>query len=771
MSKFVRYSGSTPTLGGHVCRCDILQEAANDFPSIGDLDIESLTIEWPEIPLEDPLCFSMATLVINSPGDRTYIDLYSVKPCLIRLDVYLDDKIYWSGCLDPEFYEEPYSSGQNYSVSLTFSDFGVLGRIPYDLSGRVTLLTILETALSRSGVAALPIDETLISTEFEDGEPLSLESLSIPSENFFDEDGIASPFKDSLEGILQPLGLRMIQRSGVVWIYDINALLTKGAPVKSVRWDADDQVIGVNNVYNNIIITFSPYPSKGSRTGTLDYGDTHGPEWTNLTSQAGEAKYNGGQAPAGMAIPECYSYYPDYDSSHRHGSDWDYNLVDFTIFRSRDSNKCKGLGAIGANNMYFKIQPVLGGSESAGVAEGFYTGGHGSLESGYPVLKGINPTQHGKSIALATTRAYLPALSQDDRADNYLRILTDLLVDARYNPFEQKSSGNEEKNQENLEKYGGIALVPVAVVMYDERGDALCHWTNKSIVTNAHPGDSIAATLGSWEDGEATWGDAWLAWYDISEPIGGSALGSWNKNRQCFGVPMWFFTILAYRDGESMKPWWAFDSFLKAPEGQFIPYPPVGGHIEIRIYNGVWIFTPGDGFSEDLSSSSFSAKGLYGKLRWQLLGSPEITVVKRSLTLEEAGSDDIEYTGVINRDAKEDLDISTICGTTPESCPTALGNYISSATGLQIRKMRRAGRIDQVEHLLIGTLYSQYAERRTRLQGEIRIDDEGLSIYSERSQDPSVRLLITGESQDILSDCSAATLVEIRPDEYDGEVE
>lgn len=775
MSMFLRYTGEFYDLPGTVWRCEILQEADSAFLEVGELDFPAtgqLQIEYPVTDLEKPVCSSTAKLTVISPGDRTYLDLYSIKPRQIRLDVYRANSLFWSGTLDPEFYEEPYEKGKDYDVSLTFSDFGVLDRIPYDLSGRRTLRDILETALSRSGINLSGIDESLVSTEFEDGTPMTLGSLSIPSENFFDEDGEAASYMDALTGILQPLSLRAIQRAGVVWIYDINALheALGGRQARRIVWDGERSSLGTNKVYNNIRVTFSPYQSKGSLS-PFEYGDTHGPEWTNLTSQAGEAKYNGGEIPSGKVAPECYSYYPDYDESHRHGSDWDYNLVDFTIFLSSDASKCPGLDSIGAGNKFFKIQPNMGGSESSGVAEGFYTGGHGSLESGYPVLKGLSPSTHGVTSALTTKKVYFPALSEDDQADNYLKILVDLLVDPRYNPFEQEGDSNEGKNYSDVKKYGGIALVPVSVVMRDGNGSALCHWSNRSIVENGHPADSIASTRGAWEQGEASWGDAWLAWYDASDPVGGCGLLGWKKNRQCFGVPVWLLMILAYNDGGTLKPWWSFDSFLKAPDGQFIPYPPTGGYLEVRVYNGVWIFTPGDGFSSDLSRSSFFGKGLYGKLRWQLLGIPEVTVAKRSLTFDEVDPEDIEYSGVINRDAKEDLEISTICGTAAEALPTSMGNYVKTDTGLMVSRMSRAGRIDQVEHLLIGTLYSQYADRRSVLRGSVTLDPRGLALYKDDNQDPDTVFLIMGETMDIQSGCSEATFVESRPDEYDGEAE
>ena len=87
---------------------------------------EPLVIEWEDKDKEETICSSSATLGLLSPGDRTYTGLYTTKACSTRLDVYRDGALYWSGTLDTETYEEPYTYRQDYEVELTFSDFGEL---------------------------------------------------------------------------------------------------------------------------------------------------------------------------------------------------------------------------------------------------------------------------------------------------------------------------------------------------------------------------------------------------------------------------------------------------------------------------------------------------------------------------------------------------------------------------------------------------------------------------------------------------------------------
>ena len=138
MTKYLRYSGEFISRAGILWRIEILQDAEEAFPEVGELTFEAdspLLIEWSREEKHTSVCSSFATLKIESPGDRTYQDLYTIAPGRIRMDVYREDALYWSGALDPEFYEEPYERAANYPVSLTFSDFGVLDRLKYDLTG------------------------------------------------------------------------------------------------------------------------------------------------------------------------------------------------------------------------------------------------------------------------------------------------------------------------------------------------------------------------------------------------------------------------------------------------------------------------------------------------------------------------------------------------------------------------------------------------------------------------------------------------------------
>ncbi|MDE6702763.1 MAG: hypothetical protein K2K00_03700, partial [Muribaculaceae bacterium] len=87
---------------------------------------------------------------------------------------------------------------------------------------------------------------------------------------------------------------------------------------------------------------------------------------------------------------------------------------------------------------------------------------------------------------------------------------------------------------------------------------------------------------------------------------------------------------------------------------------------------------------------------------------------------------------------------------------------------LQIQKLKRAGVVDHPERLLIGTLYSQYADRKTTLEGECTLDYGGLAAYTEINQ-PGKKFMMSGETQNLIKDCTEALFTEFNPDEYEAE--
>lgn len=734
MEQYLRYSGEFLSRKNVVWKVNIYQNADTPFPSVGVLNFpgnEPLVIEWKHTDKEEVICGSSAALTVASPGDRTYEDLYSISAGSIRLDVLRNGLLYWSGTLDPEFYEEPYAYEKEYEVKLTFSDFGILDRLKYDLAGMQTLENILLYALQRSRISYVGLNQDYLTTYLTDNSRATLDKICIRSDNFYDEDDEACTLHDVLEGMLQPLSLRMVQRSGKIWIYDLNGLYLN-APLQGITWSRDNQIMGVDKVANNAKVTFSPYSEAKPLNGGVEYEDKYSESMVNRSNEK-------------PSVGEYYSYYPDYSDDHKIESDWDYELLSFTIFIS---NLGSGLAEKYPAAKYFHIQPLKGGQESSGVAYSFYTGGHGSLASGRPTRKLLPQISNQETVLMRTRRIYIPKLEEAERKMYYLRLSMEMLIDARYNPFTEANGGNEKGNYNSMKDKFNFVTVPATVTLYDESGNAVKHYSNEAVMNNMDITPALFWTEGQWKDGAATYDSCRLEWYDPEDRHFSSGVLGWKKNRHCIG----------YTHNE------LFDSFKQMEDGQYMRYPEEGGYVEVCIYVGIKITEWTKSTNTDVSSD------WYEKIRWMLYKAPQLEIVRKNVVYSAAKSEDVEYTGIINEAAKEDIRLDTICGTMTEINPTAKGVYFRTSDSCQLKELTRAGRTTQAEQLLIGTLYSQYAERKTLLTGKADILDTGLSAYTEACQDGK-RFICLTDVQDVISDESDLEIVELRPDEYKSDKE
>lgn len=699
MAKYIRYKGEFLSRAGVVWRVEILQEADSAFGTIGDLTFdaeEALVIEWSTKAKEEPVCGSTATIRIESPGDRTYTDLYTIAPGNILLRVYRNGALYWCGSLDPEFYEEPYERLDKYDVSLTFSDFGNLERIKYGLTGKQTLRRIVEYCLESAGLS-VPVDESLISLCKGDvtGGPLSLSGIIIPSNNFYDEDGEALSLKEVLEGILQPLGLRIVQRAGTVSVYDLNGLYN--AATEEVEWTGDSQTLGTDKVYNNVRINYSPYDDGKVIDGKLNHDSI-------LKGKIGSMYY--------VETP-------------------DVEKIDGFLFCFGEQDGLPLTLSNGAR--YFRIDSEYSGSDEAGVA--WAAKGNNTPEYHKDLLNRVyTALSNGISISkpiITLGNGYIGHSPQSDN-DFRLKISLDLLFDVRYNPFESEGKHNEEGNYSRLHNWCNFAYIPVMLYLKDDAGEILYHYENAQVMKS-----NTYTTTGQWKSGKGSWGCMYLCYYDFENRKNRAGLGGWQANRQ----------IIGFYQGKLPEKW------KKQGTGELLRLPPTSGYLELQIGSGIYQF-----------DYNREEKDIYSRIRWFLYKNPAVELVKANG--RGIDSNDIEYSGYLNKDAFDELSISTICGTSADPRPAARGNYIFADTAQPLREVIRAGVKDLPERLLIGTLYSQYADRKTTLSGECAIDAGRIKPYTEANQ-PGKKFIMSGDVQNVITDTSEGTFIELNPDEYE----
>lgn len=751
--KYLRYKGEFLSISNVLWRAEIWQEAGGEFEAVGLLEFdadEPLSIEWNEKSKEEVIQGSTATLKIISPGDRTYEDLYSIEVGRVRLDIYRNNALYWSGCIDTEFYEEPYEQLNGYTVSLSFTDFGVLERLKYDLGNMQTLYEIVSYCIGRCGINCGGIDDSLISTALTgSSKAMHLSDVKVRSDNFYDEDGEASTLTEVIEGILQPLALRMIQRAGKVYIYDLNGLYRQANKLPIV-WDGSSQTMGVDVVYNNAKITWSTYAQSGNLSPTDCWGSIKTDATLTALNQLSGGSRNGAT---------YFSYH--YSTAL---TDWiDATDCGFTIWVANEGNNAE----LGDGVYFYKIVPQYDGSESEGIAlfwqsvAGIRVGTNKNWYAEYRYQ------WHGQLKIPGTTASIGPALFKSNpvwvppianSGELVVRVGIDMLLDPRFNPFESAANIMKYVEQKDwydqFNRYGNFVYVPVTIKFQPDGSDTVYVWDNRSIVKRPvnYPATTLNDTYGSWveytgDKAPNAWG--YLCYYDARDYVDTSGVLGWKKNRPAIN-PHKQATISILTNAEA---------------GQYIPYPNFGGgggKLWVEVRREGWLIV---NEGTDLEKAENGPKSLWGKIAWLLMKLPEIEIMNAGQFDKTINTDDVEYNAQLNGAAKEPIEIDTICGTSAEGVPTARGAYFNAKTGKQITTFTRAGRTTQAEDLLIGTLYSQFAQRRTTLSGDAQILHEPIAVYREDNQDGKL-FMVASETQDVRMDCSEAVFVELRPDEY-----
>ena len=728
MALGVRYRGSFLSKDGVAWRVDILQEGYGGLQP-GELDFPTdspLEIEWDETDKFDPVQGSCATINIISNRDRQFIDMYTVQVGEIIVEIYRNGSLYWTGYLDPELYEEPYSYTNGYDVQLTFSDFACLDRFDWARTGSMSIQAMITYCLGLCGLNGLQIQK-FISTKihYYSDAPITLEEIYVNQENFYDEDGESKTAREVLEAILKPFALRIIQKAGKIFIYDLNALF--GQSASEMEWGfSDDAVLGVDKVFNNVKLTFSPYGDaemmKGTveedpalaGTGYLIYQNYHKDNYYNLDSLPG--------------------FYIKYDETHKSNMEI--------------SNGAK----------YFQMSSVYSGQDETGVIASFKRGHAAVAEE-----DGANPsvTQQlitprdcgtitlgnvNSSTLIKCPRVFLGNVSY--RRTHYrLRINLDLLFDVRYNPFESEGDYNDNASwynglfnwskhdgpYQNMQDWCNFGYVPIKLTLEDEAGNALYHFENRSILDSS----DCKQTGARWVAGAASWGDAYLCYYDSDDRKSKTGFGGWKSNKQIIGY---------YRDDLPEK-WKSLD------DGEYIPLPPGGGYLVLEIGSGVHQF-----------DYKREVKNIYKFCRWIAYKEPTITLCKNNY--KEAETEDIEDMAWLNRSAKEELEIETILGTLPQNLgvPNAKGQLFN-ANNEAYSQFSRAGIEGRLERLLIGTIYSQYATRHDTLSGTAKLMPS-FGIYTERAT--AGKFMLLSEVQKCREDESVIKMAVLTEEEYQG---
>ena len=526
MAKSVRYYREFKSREDNLYRIEILQDGSYSAQEVVLAD-NPVVIDWGNVDKLEPVMSSSATLRLVSMTDRQFVDMYTVEATAIMLNVYRNGSLYWSGTLDTELFEEPYSMLDRYVTELTFSDFAPLSRLKWQMTGFASMREVINECLRISGIEYSGTEE-YISTKIENSVVELLDDAILSMDNFYDEDGEAWNVREVLDETLRPFALRLKQKSGKIIIADINAL--SALTPQDVEWRGSDSTLGVEPTYNRAVVTYSPYSEGLLFNGEFDHAKTLQGEVGSYMSVL-------------VTVP---------------GTDYTGFILNVSSKEYWDVEE-QGL-LLGSGVRTFRIDAEEDGEDIAGVMWGVapYNDRNNWI--------GQKPTSMwSNNIVMQTPPITISNIGAFDKDVN-LAVSLDVLYDVRRNPYEDAGPSNEEGNWADFNDIANYGWIRAKLILEGADGKTYSYTKDaRSYEPELHNG--------YWKEEsnvDTTFGFL-LEFYNQSNYKSQSGFGGWQSNKQAVGHD--FGTLPA--------------NITKHINQEKIPLPPVGGKLTLSICSAI----------------------------------------------------------------------------------------------------------------------------------------------------------------------------------------
>ena len=691
---------------------------------------EPCVIEWRETGKMDVVQSSTCTLRVSNESDRQMVQLmnHPDAACL----VWRDGKPYWWGHLDDAIYEEPYSYTQGYVTELAFSDFGILNRIPFTLTGKQSVAAIVRDCLDSIGYgngATINLYTSLLEPKTQ--QPVTLDMLYLNADRFESDDESWDKMtskREVLEEVLRPLGLRIMQKNAQIYIYDIEYLRDHDNFYNYPVWKGTDAYLKGSETFGWYEVAFEPNAVDTLADGKIDYD--HIP-W-------GEDE---------RFFTSCYD-----DSQFTHLNMGYYIQAGGWIGPEPTVS-------ISPNAKYFRTRPILTDGVNTGVGWRIqcYTIDH--YEGTVPILGQRNLVRGDVAGSIGETKTvlsietgYLPVVP--DRDKYQIRVNLDFILSFRSNPFDnppdewvvqQNWYTSFEKAWREMNTFA--IMVPVKLEVLDDAGNAIYHYKNADSEDVAVPNlltqclgkvEPLGIGGGHWKSGAASnFGDMFLAYYkdyksddDDRDPL--VTKGDWSTNRIALAKKMEISGSL-YRVRD---------------DGEYLPLPPVAGRLRLTLGNGVFLF--------DFKLHWYVLFLLSGFTQ-QMYRNPKITLVRDKRRDDDINTDAVYERDMINPYA-DHLKETVMAGTWQKGvAPSARGLFFD-AKGIVWEKFIKNGSLRTLQEHRLRFLEDQTFYTQPVISGTAELAT-GFCAYRELST-PGV-FLVTAIRQNLHQDTEEVTMARI----------
>lgn len=649
----LRYEGSFLSHSDVSWTVQIFQVAEEAFPEVGELRFdaeEPLVVEWEDVKKQGTVQGSTLTLQLDSPSDREYVHLYTISPRGVQVRVFREEVLWWVGVMDSELYEEPYERENHYTVTLTFSDFAIADRLLLDQTGTVTLFELLHSLFKRGALFTKEVSENQTILEFHARLDTSLISTTLPEEeeakltpqrvavsvsSFKEDEEEPETLRGALEKVMQPLGLRLVQKAGKLWLYDLNGLYLFGQR-RPVTWNGAEQALSVDSVIPAVSIKFKPEDEdaispdvatpllyKGGCYGRAGYVNSY-VFYSKLRAandwHAEFGIFNGHTVPNTATEKLGLSHVLLLDSSMGSGPDYIHpraayarivqcfsgDRKDFILWRTQpDLKPVFGLNA--ADNMRYvnRVWTEIVADKKDYLS--LYVGDDPAPAANFFANNADRSLLGTENVLLRTAPVYLPKIDETTTDSRYpkfdsvnldgtwkfsmftgpvftygLRLSIPLLVSPRYNLFGGDEDWNDKLNAQLLTDNLRAIFLPVRVRLRNSNNIVIWHWDNYgmkgadkevSIDTNKPLDMTVQWMKGDYKDGE--WALLTYAEFenDANRPTGVKFSSSAQTNKG-----------QVYAAAEYINKYKRYD-------GEILPYPPEAGFLEIEVGAGLRFLT------------------------------------------------------------------------------------------------------------------------------------------------------------------------------------
>ena len=695
---------------------------------------EPCVIDWQETDKMDVIQSATCTLRVSNEKDRQMLQLMNHTNATIF--VIRNGKEYWRGTLDDAIYEEPYSYPKGYVTELPFTDFGILNRIPFTLTGKQSVKAIVDHCLEGSGLDYLGQELLTLLLEPKTQQPITLNMLYINADRFASEGdswGKMTMKRDVLEEVLRPLGLRIMQKNGSLHIYDIEYLRDHSEMQNYPVWKGTDAYLKGSETFGWYEVAFEPDTVETLAEDCLDYDSYVWNDGENYFAKSYDLE---------TETDSDIGFYLEV-RNYVHSGAKIQKSSNARIFRTRsvftDASDIGVAWRIKCKEVVYNI--IFHGHTIPVVADTV-------LLDNQAVCLNSNVVE-----VFRVETGYLPLAP--DRNKYQLRVNLDFLISFRPNPFDDPSDEwaatqdypameAQWENQAGVNAY----MVPVILEVLDDNGNAVYHYENADYET--HGGDiyNLYATdvvrpfgigKGRWVAGAGTYGQMYLAYYNPDNNDDPLIEKDWVTNRIASPANSEINgTLYRVRD-----------------DGEYVSLPPVAGRLRLTVGSGIFV-------TKYALYSSFAAMfyGPYGfaqALFWQLYRNPKITMVKA-----DRREDGVDDETVYERDMIS-LYADNLSETVKAGCwrkgvaPSARGLFFD-AYGNVWEKFVKNGSTRTLEMHRLRCIEDQTFYAQPVISGKVELD---VQFCAKREWSTPGVFLVTALRQDLHQDTEELTMARI----------